>query len=189
MTMKPERYQQVKQVFQSALECEPDRLAAFLAEACAGDPSLRAEVEALLAYDAREGHIIESPLAAGALSTRDSEEKPMVGARIGPHQILHEIGQGGIGTVYLAERADQAFHKRVAIKLLKRGMDSDSVRRRFEKERQILANLDHTNIAKLLDGGTAEDGRPYFVMDYIEGLPIDLYCDTHHLPTIERLEL
>src|SRR5262249_25547144 len=177
--MKPERYQRVKQVFQSVLECEPDRQAAFLDEACAGDPSLRAEVEALLAYDAREFHFIESPaLAASAPSIRNAEDLPMVGARLGPHQILHQIGQGGIGTVYLAERVDHAFQKRVAIKLLKRGMDSDTVRRRFEKERQILADLDHPNIAKLLDGGAAEDGRPYFVMDYIEGLPIVLYCDT-----------
>lgn len=113
----------------------------------------------------------------------------MVGRHIGPYKVLREIGHGGMGVVYLAARDDREYKKRAAIKLVKRGMDTNSILRRFRNERQILADLDHPNIAKLLDGGTTEDGLSYFVMDYVEGLPIDLYCDTHKLPTAERLKL
>ncbi len=112
-----------------------------------------------------------------------------MGRRIGPYQILSEIGRGGMGAVYLAERADNQFQKQVAIKVVKRGMDSDAILRRFGNEQKILAQLDHPNIARLIDGGTTEDGLSYFIMDYVEGLPIDGYCDTHHLPTLDRLKL
>jgi serine/threonine-protein kinase len=109
--------------------------------------------------------------------------------RIGPYKIIREIGYGGMGAVYLAVRDDDQFKKHVAIKLMKPGLDSDLRFRRFHRERQILANLDHPNIAKLLDGGTTEEGIPYLVMDYVEGIPIDNYCDEKKLPTIERLVL
>ena len=94
-----------------------------------------------------------------------------------------------MGAVYLAERADQQYERRVAIKLIKRGMDSDSVLRHFRNERQILASFDHPNIARLFDGGVTESGLPYFVMEYVDGLPIDRYCDGHALSVIERLKL
>jgi len=112
-----------------------------------------------------------------------------IGEKIGPYRIKRLIGQGGMSTVYLATRADDEFQKRVALKLVKRGMDTDDILRRFRNERQILASLDHPNIARLMDGGTTPDGLPYFAMEYIEGTPIDQYCDLHRLPTVRRLEL
>jgi non-specific serine/threonine protein kinase/serine/threonine-protein kinase len=116
------------------------------------------------------------------------EQQNLVESRIGPYKLIREIGSGGMGSVYLAQRDDE-FNKRVAIKLVKRGMDTEFIVRRFRNERQILASLDHPNIARLLDGGSIEDGRPYFVMDYIEGQPITRYCDANRLSTAERLRL
>jgi serine/threonine protein kinase len=113
----------------------------------------------------------------------------MAGARIGAYKIVREIGRGGMGAVYLAVRADSEYQKRVAIKLVKRGMDTDFILRRFRNERQILASLDHPNIARLLDGGTTADGLPYFVMEYIEGQPLYRYCDGEKLTIHERLRL
>ena len=108
---------------------------------------------------------------------------------IGAYHLLHEIAHGGMGAVYLAERSDEEYQKRVAIKLIRRGMDTDRVLARFRTERQILASLDHPNIARLLDGGTTDDGLPYFVMEYIEGEPIDVYANARQLTVVERLEL
>src|SRR5574341_69028 len=112
-----------------------------------------------------------------------------VGRQVGSYKLVREIGRGGMGAVYLAVRADREFRQRAAIKLVKRGMDTDFVIRRFRNERQILAALNHPNIARLLDGGTTTDGLPYFVMEYIEGMPIHRYCDTHRLAVAERLKL
>jgi serine/threonine protein kinase len=106
-----------------------------------------------------------------------------------PYRIVREIGRGGMGRVFLAERADQMFHKQVAIKLIKRGMDTDAVVRHFRNEREILASLDHPNIARLLDGGSSRDGLPYFVMEYIQGQPIDCFCDERKYSVAERLRL
>src|SRR6266850_6897926 len=103
-------------------------------------------------------------------------------------EILREIGRGGMGTVFLAVRADDQYRKQVAIKLVNRGMDTDKILRRFVMERQILANLEHPNIARLLDGGTTQDGLPYFVMEHVEGETIIRYCDKHRLHTLERLQ-
>src|SRR5204862_2709035 len=108
---------------------------------------------------------------------------------IGHYKISARIGGGGMGEVYLAERADQQYKKRVAIKVIKRGMDTDSVLRHFRNERQILADFDHPNIARLLDGGATENGLPYFVMEYVDGVPIDQYCDKHARSVVERLKL
>src|SRR4029077_590638 len=107
----------------------------------------------------------------------------------GPYRVIREIGRGGMGRVFLAERADHEFSRRVAIKLIKRGMDTDAIIRRFRNEREILASLDHPNIARLLDGGTCRDGLPYFVMEYIEGQPIDCFCDERRYSISERLRL
>lgn len=109
--------------------------------------------------------------------------------RIGNYRIVRELGRGGMGAVFLGERADEQYQKHVAIKLIKRGMDTESVLRHFRRERQILAGFDHPNIARLLDGGTTDDGLPYFVMEYVEGLPIDRYCAGHRLSIDERLRL
>ncbi len=109
--------------------------------------------------------------------------------RIGPYRVLREIGRGGMGLVYLATRDDDRFHRRVAIKLIRKGMDSDDILARFEHERQVLAAMNHPNIARLIDGGQTDDGRPYFVVEYVEGLPVDKHCDAHRLKISERLDL
>src|SRR5262245_26337430 len=108
---------------------------------------------------------------------------------IGPYQIIRPMGQGGMGSVYLAIRADREFKKHVALKVIRKGMGSEEIVSRFRKERQILAALEHPNIARLLDGGTTEDGLPYFVMEYIQGRPLSEYCDALKLATNERLKL
>ncbi|MBS1807890.1 MAG: protein kinase [Acidobacteria bacterium] len=189
--MTPERYRQIKQIFQAVLDIEPKERAAYLAQVCGEDVELRQEVGSLLASHEDAGEFIEIP--AAAVITQPYAEPPntnaAIGQRIGPYQIMRELGHGGMGTVYLATRADDQFKKRVAIKLVRRGMDSDFILRRFRHERQILASLDHPNIARLFDGGTTEDGLPYFVMEYIEGLAIDEYCDRQQLATAERLQL
>src|SRR5215831_4437658 len=187
--MTPERWQQVKSLFDSAIEREPNQRAAFLDEACAGDPELRREVEPLLAYDEKECSLMDAPAieVAAELLTRQAES--VIGRRIGPYQVVREIGRGGMGAVYLAGRTDEQFQKQVAIKIVKRGMDTDAILRRFRNEQQILAHLDHPNIARLLDGGITEGGLSYFIMDYVEGLPIDVYCDNHKLDTVQRLKL
>jgi serine/threonine protein kinase/tetratricopeptide (TPR) repeat protein len=188
--MTPERYQQVKNLFQSALGHEPAQRSAFLAQACEGDEALYSEVESLIIAHEGAANFIEAP-AYESLSDLVAEEPPesIAGRQTGPYKLVREIGEGGMGIVYLAMRADDQYQQQVALKLIKRGMDTDFILRRFLSERQILARLDHPNIAKLLDGGTSEDGLPYLVMDYIEGIPIDQYCDAHKLPTAERLKL
>jgi serine/threonine protein kinase/tetratricopeptide (TPR) repeat protein len=187
--MEPERWRQIEGLFQSALDCEPGHRAAFLDSACGSDTSLRQEVESLLASYEKGGFTETPALAEGIKLLEESEARLLVGQNIGPYRVIRKIGQGGMGAVYLAARADEAFQKEVAIKLIKRGQDTEDVIRRFRSERQILASLDHPNITRLLDGGTTEDGLPYFVMEYIQGEPIDKYCDAHKLNTTGRLKL
>ena len=187
--MEPERWRQIEDLFHAALDCEPGRRSTFLDSACAGDASLRGEIESLLSsYD--KGSFTETPaFAEGIKLLEENEERSHTGQDIGPYRVIRKIGQGGMGAVYLAARADQAFQKEVAIKLIKRGQDTEDVIQRFRSERQILASLDHPNITRLLDGGTTEDGLPYFVMEYIQGEPIDIYCDSHKLDITHRLML
>src|SRR5437667_8809592 len=167
--MNPERHQRVMQILGEAIEREPESRDGWVDTACAGDEALRTEVARLLARQKPAAQFLEeSPLAVAA----ESNGRSMVGTRIGLYKIISEIGRGGMGAVYLAERDDQQFTKRVAVKLIKRGMDTDFVVQRFRNERQILANLDHPNIARLLDGGATEADLPYFVMEYVEGDPI-----------------
>jgi len=188
--MKPERWQQINDLFQLVAERAPEERAAFLEKACHGDEDLRRELESLIACDEHAENFIESP-AFEATPELLSHDRPgaMVGELIGHYQIESLIGTGGMGEVYLAQRADQQYEKQVAIKLIKRGMDTESVLRHFRNERQILAGFDHPNIARLLDGGATQEGLPYFVMEYVDGLPIDAYCDTHTLAITERLKL
>ncbi len=192
--MTPERWQQVKEIFNAALDRSVDQRETFLDEACGGDLSLRQQLERLINSHEQAGDFIEAPAAASQDSLLTDEAvtlqpDPMIGRQIGAYRLVREIGRGGMGAVYLAVRADQEFRQRVAIKLVKRGMDTDFVIRRFRNERQILAALNHPNIARLLDGGTTDDGLPYFVMEYIEGSPIHRYCDTLRLSVAERLGL
>jgi len=191
--MSPERWQQVEEIFHTALDLPEGKRASYLSEVCGGDVTLRDEVVNLLAYH-ESGEQAFNELSPSAVpsthpDTLADDVDPLIGRRIGAYRIEREIGRGGMGAVYEATRADKEFNKRVAIKLVKRGMDTDFILRRFRKERQILAALDHPNIAQLLDGGTTDDGLPYFVMEFIEGHPLYQYCDEHQLNIIERLKL
>lgn len=192
--MTPERWLQVKEIFNAALDRPVGEREPFLDKACGDDQSLRHQVEYLLNSHQHAGDFIETPAAVSfdSLFADDAitlQLDSMAGRRIGAYKLIREIGRGGMGAVYLAVRADNQFNQRAAIKLVKRGMDTDFILRRFRNERQILAALNHPNIARLLDGGTTDDGLPYFVMEYIEGLPIHRYCDTHRLAIAERLKL
>lgn len=186
--MKTEQPEQVVEIISAALDLAPDQRAAFLDEACRDDASLRAEVESLLGYQAQARSFIEAPafqVAADLIAANDDELE--TGQLLGGYKILKVIGKGGMGEVYLAE--DSALNRKVALKLVKRGMNSVDVLRRFHYEERILANLNHTHIAKLFGSGMTPEGQPYFVMEYVDGLPIDKYCDAHKLSTIERLTI
>jgi serine/threonine protein kinase len=187
--MLSEQWPRVEQILESAMGCDLARRAAFLDAACGNDAELRREVESLLAFHEGEDFTVDSGLADAirVLETRDARLSQ--GRKIGAYRVLREIGRGGMGNVYLAARADDAFQKLVAVKIIRRGMDLDEVVQRFRAERQILAMLDHPNIARLLDGGATDDGLPYFVMEFIEGEPINKFCDGHKLAIAERLKL
>jgi len=192
--MTPERWRQLEAVFQAVLDLVPEERGSYLSEVCGDDVSLRKDIETLLRQHESAGDMLEAPLygetelnVISSLMNEDTD--PMIGRRLGAYRIEREIGRGGMGAVYEAIRVDQEFNKRVAIKLVKRGMDTDFILRRFRKERQILAALDHPHIGLLLDGGTTDDGLPYFVMEFIEGQPLYSYCDAHQLSIAERLKL
>jgi serine/threonine protein kinase/tetratricopeptide (TPR) repeat protein len=191
--MTPERWRKVEEIFQDALDLMPDERPAYVAQACGEDTALRRDVESLLTQHDSAGELLEEPIYGdtemGMLNSFVDEVDPMIGRRLGAYQIEREIGRGGMGAVYEAVRVDKEFNKRAAIKLVKRGMDTDFILRRFRKERQILAALDHPHIAGLLDGGTTDDGLPYFVMEFIEGQPLYNYCDSNKLSINERLKL
>ena len=185
--------QQLKELFHAAVELAPHDREAFLKANCAADDELYREVSALLTAHESAGDFIQRPALVDVGLVADDEQVNSnaagPGQHIGNYQIISELGRGGMGAVYLAARADESFAKQVALKLIKRGMDSDTIIKRFVMERQILANLDHPNIARLIDGGTTEEGLPYFVLEYIEGTTITRYCDQHKLNTMERLKL
>ena len=124
---------------------------------------------------------LEGVLAKMARSVEENESEPEALTKVGPYQIVRQLGRGGMGQVYLAVRDDEAFKRYVALKIIRRGMDSEDIRVRFRTERRILASLTHPNIARLLDGGSTDDGQAYFVMDYVDREPIDVYCDKHKL--------
>lgn len=192
--MSPERWQQIEDIFQTALDLAPAERDPYVTKACGGDADLKRQVETLLTQYYEAGDLLDETLSVHgdmhALAALINDEgDPMLGRRIGAYRIEREVGRGGMGAVYEAVRADNMFRKRVAIKLVKRGMDTDFILRRFRNERQILATLDQPNIARLLDGGTTDDGLPYFVMEYIEGRPLYYYCDEQRLSVTERLRL
>src|SRR5216684_953178 len=188
--MTPERWQRINEMFHTALMLDGQERSAFLVSQSAGDDALRAKVAALLAsHEQAEGFIQGSVFGDAAQLLVEDEAQAMIGQHIGLYKINREIGRGGMGTVYLATRDDDQYQKQVAIKVVKRGMDTDLVLARFRNERQILASFDHPNIARLFDGGSTETGLPYFIMEYIEGQAIDEYCDRQRLRTAARLEL
>ncbi len=193
----PQRWEEIDQLLSAALERPAAEREAFVAKAAGDDTELCREVLALLQSSAEAEAVLgesatsfAAPLLTALRSdSGDDEWTRAAGERLGPYRILEEIGRGGMGAVYLADRADEDFEQRVAIKLVKRGMDTDEVLRRFRYERQILASLEHPNIARLYDGGMSHDGRPYLVMEYIEGRPITAYCDAHRLGVDARVAL
>ena len=194
MTEALEREDLVKRIFFDALEIAPEKRGEFLLQACGEDAELHREVGSLLdSYNLVED-FLQTPaskfsaydIAAQAL---EPEEESVIGKRVGAYRIEGEIGRGGMGAVYLAVRADGQFQKRVAIKLLRRKTENEAIVSRFHRERQILADLENPNIARLLDGGTTENGLPYFVMEYVQGLPLNRFCDERNLSIVERLKI
>jgi serine/threonine protein kinase len=182
----PERYREIRRIFEAALEVDPERRPAWLVEACKGDTALSASVEELLRADDIAGETEAFDLAL----TISKEEGPRFeGRRIGHYEVIREIGHGGMGSVYLARRADDVFAKQTALKILRPERSCPALLRRFCQERAIIARLDHPNIARLFDGGTTEEGLPYSVMEYVDGQPIDRYCESHRLNVTARLKL
>jgi tetratricopeptide (TPR) repeat protein len=176
-----------REAFEAALELAPEARAGFLDGACGGDPAMRARLAALLGQHDQAGSFLESP-AADFSATTDPPVAERPSTVIGPYKLLEQIGEGGFGTVFLAEQTEPVRRK-VALKVLKAGMDTRQVVARFEAERQALAIMDHPNIAKVFDGGATPTGRPYFVMELVKGVPVTEFCDQHQLTPRERLEL
>jgi serine/threonine protein kinase len=186
--MTAEQWREVEQVLAIAMDLpEPERCA-YLDGICEGRPALRGEVDSLLAAYLEGGDFIESAIA-GEIGNDAPLPAPLISRRIGPYRLIRELGRGGMATVYLGQRDDGQFSKDVAVKLIGAATPSPESLRRFEEERQILATLEHPNIVRLLDGGVAEDGLQYIIMEYIEGLPIDEYCERKGLKVEERLKL
>ncbi len=185
--MDPGRWRTISALFTELADLKPADRAERLAVLRAEDPSLAAEVASLLAAHDDDGFLAAPP--TWDVAAHDLPDDPLEGELVGPYRIVERVGAGGMGVVYRAVRADDQYRKEVALKLVRRGMDSEQVLRRFRTERQILANLDHPHIARLLDGGVAPDGRPYLVMEFVDGVPVDTWCAQHDLGLRERLQL
>ena len=179
---KREHWENLKELFGAALECEPERRAEFLQHACGSNHSLRAELQSLLSsYDKTSG-ITHHPWAAESIENVAPFES------IGPYRLLKKLGEGGMGQVWLADQTSPV-HRQVALKLIRASPLDTSLLHRFQAERQSLAIMDHPAIAKVFDGGTAPTGQPYFVMEYVAGLPITDYCDQKKLNIHQQIEL
>jgi serine/threonine protein kinase len=183
--MTPQRWGEIKAVLAGALDTDASERTATLDRLCHDDAELRREVEALLRFETKADVALNSVVAPGA-ALRMEAQAPTA---IGPYRVLGEIGHGGMGVVYLGERADGQYRKQVALKLITGGPRDAQLERRFRRERQILAQLEHPGIARLLDGGSTEEGQPYFIMEYIEGQGLLEYCDSHKLGVTERIRL
>ena len=183
--MNEQTWNRVKQIFHEAVARPAAERPAFLAEACADDSLVRSEVEELLAAS---DDVDEQPTGNATREAERTHEVERAGATIGRYKLLQQIGEGGFGVVYMAEQ-EEPVRRRVALKIIKLGMDTKEVIARFEAERQALAILDHPNIGKVFDGGATDTGRPYFVMELVKGVPITEYCDQNNLTTGKRLQL
>jgi len=188
-----ERYARVKEILLQACELSPAERGAFLEQACGGDSGLRQEVETLIAREQTPASIVRSGALAegigGAFRAALEDSAPhLAPERIGPYRILEPLGEGGMGQVFRAEQSEP-IRRVVALKLIRRGLDSREFVRRFEAERQILARLEHPGIARLIDGGLTEEGEPWFTLEFVDGVPIDRYCDDRALPIAGRLRL
>ncbi len=180
-----ERWRRLQEAFHGAVGLDPSERAAYLEEVCAGDSELRREAEALIVSGLDAPDLADEVHRAASAAFSAA---PPVGAHLGPYRIVREVGQGGMGRVFLALRDDDQFQRRVAVKVA-HAAQAPELLARFRSERQILAGLDHPNVARLLDGGTTEEGVPYLVLEYVEGEPIDHYCDARQMPVSERLQL
>jgi serine/threonine-protein kinase len=196
-SLSPEQWARIEGILDEVLDLDPAARASALDRACAGDLKLRAHVESLVAADAGAAAFLETPAAeyaaglvrAASVDGESPGEQEQPGDRIGPYRLIREIGRGGMGRVFLADRADGQFEQQVALKLVRSGQYGGEIRQRFLRERQILAQLQHPNIARLLDGGVTPDGRPYFAMEYVRGEAITTYCDARALGVDARLDL
>lgn len=186
--MTPERWKRIEEIFSTVVDRPVAEREAYLTRICGEDQEMQREVLSLLARDTAEDFIPDAILNA-ALSVAAEPKDDLTGERIGPYRLMRLIGRGGMGTVYEAVRDDKQFQQQVALKIIKRGMDTDFVRDRFLRERQILASLDHSYIARLFDGGATPNGLPYFVMEFVAGEPITDYCRHHKLSLNEKLKL
>ena len=204
--MDAERWKKIENIFQSALDLTGAEREEFISAECGDDDELRREIEKLIARFETEDSFLESPVWTDSrflqsevkreiakslddeISPRGETEKSLIGQRVGVFELTEELGKGGMGMVYLGVRADGEFRQKVAIKLIKRGMDTDFIIKRFRQERQILANLNHPNIARLIDGGTTSDGLSYFVMELVEGVPVIKYGERQKLDVRRKLE-
>src|SRR5437588_12194323 len=176
-----------EEIFLAAVEKKlPGERAAYLEGACGNNAALRAQVAALLHSHEQAGSFLEQPLFQDPLTCDTPAPTEGPGSRIGPYKLLQQLGEGGMGVVYMAEQ-EQPVRRRVALKVIKPGMDSAQVIARFEAERQALALMDHQNIARVLDAGTTPSGQPYFVMELVHGVPITDYCDEARPTPRERL--
>jgi serine/threonine protein kinase len=187
----PGKFQRVKDIFLVAAEkAGPGERKEYLREACGGDAALRQRVEALLRRHEQAGGFLEPPAFEAATLTSPAfvPAGAAAGTRVAPYELLEQIGEGGMGSVWMAEQ-QQPVQRKVTLKIIKPGMDTREVVARFEAERQALALMDHPNIARVLDGGTTEAGRPYFVMELVKGTPITRSCDEQQLTLRQRLEL
>jgi serine/threonine protein kinase/tetratricopeptide (TPR) repeat protein len=196
MHATPQRYQKVKEIFFAAVDEPRDARTAFLRMACKGDAALLEEVERLFsAHDQQDGIMDQGLADLAAAAVEKPSQQPLqirewsVGSRVGPYRLERLLAQGGMGEVYEARRDDDQYQRRVAIKLVRGGRAPEVLIQRFWLERQILAGLDHPNIAKLLDGGATEGGQPYLVMDYVDGVPLDTFSDEKRLSVADRLRL
>ncbi|HEX8283653.1 MAG TPA: serine/threonine-protein kinase [Pyrinomonadaceae bacterium] len=189
--MRSEEWKKVEEVLDAALELEPRERRRFLDAACDGAPALRREVESLLACEGPADGFLDAPALAFSADFFDDDDAAdgRAGQTVGRYRLIREIGRGGMGTVFLAERADGEFEQQVALKVVRRGFADTELARRFRHERRILASLNHPNIARLLDGGVSEEGEPFLAMEYVEGVRVDAYADARRLGTRERLEL
>lgn len=188
--MHSDEWIKIKAILNDALALQTSERQGFLDEQKL-EPSIRSEVESLLAFEteAEDAMKLTAVEFAKDFLVNGDAPNPLIGTQIGNYRILREIGYGGMGVVYLAERADGKFEQKVALKLLKRELNTAALRRRFENEREILASLEHANIARLLDAGTTDDHVPFIAMEYVEGLPIDEYCEQQELDLGKRLDL
>src|SRR5215471_11244756 len=179
-------WQDVERVLATIIDLPEHDRAARLDELCGDHVQLRSEVESLLAAHKNAGVFLA---ADTKISSSNLPNKLLTGRQFGPYRLLDVIGTGGMGTVYRAKRTDGQFQKQVAIKVVPAAIHSPELQRRFSSEQQILASLEHPNIARLLDAGISPDAVPYFVMEYVDGIPIDQYCDSHGLGAQARLRL